>query len=424
MDALLDLVRKQLENQFLTGGAVLVLFTGLLALLRNVPKHLWAGALRSFVTTIDISDHDPAFYWVQKWLGDQPYTKDRARLLTASTRTLPVTNKYVEPEEALPTRRKRQVTEVVFSPAPGRHLIRFQGHYILLTRVRREGDSVLGEVAYHESIVFQTFSREVIRDLIYEAREAAFPPEDNRIAIMRANYNGWRVVQRRHPRSCESVVLAGDTLNEIKQDLISFFDAKQWYTDHGIPYQRGYLLLGPPGNGKTSTVIALASVFNRDIHIVSLSTVGDAQLASLVAELPEHAVVLIEDVDCLFDQRERKSDASEQLSFSGFINAIDGVSAPPGRVLFMTTNHVESLDPALLRPGRVDRRFEFKNADPDMAERLFEQFFPGVGHLAKHFGDQVRESANELSMAALQEHLLTNRDSAVAASNLKVGRDS
>jgi len=419
MDLLLELARKQLENQFLTGGAVLVVFTGLLALLRNVPRHLWAWALRNFVTTVDIADHDPAFYWVQQWLGKQPYTEKRARLLTASTRTRPVNQQTRDIEE--PRERKRNITEVVFSPAPGHHLIRFQGHYILLTRVRREGDSVMGEVAYHESMVFQTFSREVIRDLIFAARDIAFPPADNRIAILRANYNGWRVVQRRPPRSCDSVVLYGDTLSEIRQDLVSFFESKQWYTDHGIPYQRGYLLLGPPGSGKTSTVIALASLFDRDIHIISLSMLSDNQLVQLISELPEHALVLVEDVDCLFNQRERKAEVSDKVSFSGFINAIDGVSAPPGRVLFMTTNHVENLDAALLRPGRVDRRFEFKDADSDMAQRLFLRFFPGMGTLAQQFGDQVQ--GNGLSMAVLQEHLLLNRNSAVAAANLiKDGR--
>jgi chaperone BCS1 len=212
-------------------------------------------------------------------------------------------------------------------------------------------------------------------------------------------------------------------LTEIQQDMTKFFASKNWYMEHGIPYQRGYLLLGSPGNGKTSSVVALASYFKRDIYIMSLATMCDTSLMSVMAELPEHALVLIEDVDCLFQKRERQG-GMEPLTFSGFLNAIDGVSSAPGHVLFMTTNHLELLDPALIRPSRVDRRFEFKNADPDMAERLFEQFFPGVGHLAKHFGNQVREAADEFSMAALQEHLLTNRDSAVAASNLKVGRDS
>jgi chaperone BCS1 len=417
---LVEIVRKQLENQFLTGGMVLVIFTALLAMLRNAPRQLWAWVKRRFITTIDISDHDPAFFWIQKWLGEQTYTRDKARLLTASTRMMPVNQQNKAPDVVggYIFNRKRQLTEVVFSPAPGRHLIRFQGHFILLTRDRRTGEGILGELAYHESFIFQTFSRQVVHDLIFEARETAFPPEDNRIAILRPSYMNWRVMQRRLPRDLDSVILEGDTTAELLKDLAWFFRAASWYADHGIPYQRGYLLYGPPGNGKTSIVVALASAFDRDIYILSLTGLSDSILIALMGELPEHALVLIEDIDRAFHARERTKDTNEQLTFSGFLNAIDGVSAPPGRVLFMTTNHTDLLDEAIVRPGRADRHFEFKNASPNMAYRLFLRFFPEQEHLATSFEKQVAVGTRTYSMADLQEHLIKHREDAEAAAML------
>lgn len=417
MHHLIEIVRKQLENQFLTGGMVLVIFTALLAMLRNAPRQLWAWVKRRFITTIDISDHDPAFFWIQKWLGEQSYTRDQARLLTASTRMMPVNQQNKAPDASIFSR-KRQLTEIVFSPAPGWHLIRFRGHFILLTRDRRTGEGFLGELAYHESFIFQTFSRQVVQDLIFAARETAFPPEDNRIAILRPQYGSWRVMQRRMPRDLDSVILEGDTTAELLKDLSWFFGAANWYAEHGIPYQRGYLLHGPPGNGKTSIVAALASAFDRDIYILSLTGLSDSALVSLMGDLPEHALVLIEDVDRSFHARERTSDTSEQLTFSGFLNAIDGVSAPPGRVLFMTTNQTALLDAALLRPGRADRHFKFNNASPDMARRLFLRFFPGQEHRAMSFAKQVAVAPRPYSMADLQEHLIKHREDAEAAGTL------
>jgi chaperone BCS1 len=414
-DYIVEALQPQLKNEFFSGGALLVVLTATLAALRNVPRRLWALLQRRFVTTVDISDHDPAFFWVQKWLGDQPYTKTKARLLTASTRTGPVKGDIVSsPSVVEQSERKRQLTEIVFSPAPGAHLIRFKGHFILLTRIRREGENITGEVAYHESIEFRALSRKVIRDLIYEAREYAFPPEDDRIAIMKPNYHGWRISQRRPPRPFDSVILSGGQLAEIKDDLIWFFGAKEWYFDHGIPYQRGFLFHSPPGNGKTSVVVALASHFDRDIYIISLTAVTDNQLTNIMAELPEHSIVLIEDVDCVYQERKRV-EGHEQLTFAGFLNSIDGVSAPTCRVLVMTTNHPELLDSALIRPGRIDRKFEFRNADGDMAQRLFERFFPQHKKLATEFGKIVASAPRELPMADLQEHLIAHRKDPEAA---------
>lgn len=406
LDALIEIFRKQLENQFLTGGVALVVFTAILALLRNLPRHLWYWLERRIITTVDISDHDPAFYWVQKWLGEQPYTKHRARILTASTRTRPVSGNDAGPTPDVFAKAGAPPIDIVFSPAPGTHLLRFRGHFVLLTRDRRSADTTVGTVAYHETLIFRAFSRQVIRDIIFEARVCAYPPEDNRVTIFKADWGNWRVAQRRDPRPCESVVLQGTLLQDLIEVLKQFFSSKQLYADLGIPYQLGFLFYGEPGNGKTSAVVALASLFKRDIYMLSLSVTGDQQLSSLIGNLPEHAFLLIEDIDCLFNKRE-STVGREDLTFSGFINAVDGVSSPPGRVVFMTTNHLDKLDPALIRPGRIDSRHEFKNADPDMATRLFLRFFPDSHEQATAFGKQI--SGESFSMAALQEHLMRHR---------------
>ncbi|OAR00671.1 hypothetical protein LLEC1_07374, partial [Akanthomyces lecanii] len=226
---------------------------------------------------------------------------------------------------------------------------------------------------------------------------------------------------------------------------------RRWYANRGIPYRRGYLLYGPPGTGKSSLSVALAGYFRMKIYIVSLSslTATEENLASLFAELPTNCIVLLEDIDTagLSKTREKKEDDDKdgsdstppvqgQLSLSALLNILDGVAAQEGRVLIMTTNHLESLDKALIRPGRVDMIIPFQLADADMSESIFKAIhtpFDGelaeggslttdkgkktligeVAVLAQEFGRRV--PADEFSPAEIQGLLLRHKRSAQTA---------
>lgn len=193
--------------------------------------------------------------------------------------------------------------------------------------------------------------------------------------------------------------------------------AVQWYADRGIPFRRGYLLHGVPGSGKSSLIHAIAGALMLDIYVVSLSSswMNDSTLTSLMGRVPARCIVLLEDLDAAFTRstsrdsgstgvpnkkgsndkdssddededdengKSKKKKKDDQLSdvntlsLSGLLNALDGVAASEGRILFATTNHLERLDPALSRPGRMDVWIEFKNASPWQAEALFRNFFP------------------------------------------------
>ena len=114
--------------------------------------------------------------------------------------------------------------------------------------------------------------------------------------------------------------------------------------------------------------------------VLSLSNrlLSDETLRGLVDALPPATLLLIEDVDCVF-KSERTTTEQTGVTLSGLLNALDGVSSREGRVLFLTTNHPERLDPALVRPGRVDRKVELGHATPDQARRLFLWFYQGCG---------------------------------------------
>lgn len=402
MEWLYEIATQQLSNQFAAGGLVVVVFGALLAMARNVPYKLFRLLNRLLVVTVDISDRDPAFFWVQSWLGRHPYTTDKAKLLTASTLTSPVNDDGPD---------KNTPTDIIFSPAPGNHLIWFSGMPILVSKVRREAEALVGAQAYHETMIFRSFSKEAIKNLILQSKKETFPEHDDTVCVYVRQRWDWVLVRRRKPRSLESVILSENIIDSIVKDVRWFVDHKDWYDDKGIPYQRGYILTGPPGTGKSSTIAALAGVFKKDLYMMNLSSLHDGMLQAAMNELPSNAFLLVEDVDCVFDKRTLKEDsgsldmAKESLTFSGFLNAIDGVAAKPGRLIFMTTNHPEKLDAALMRPGRIDKTIKFGYATPDQARRLYLRFYPGQDDEAVEFSKHA--GYENVSMAALQEALIT-----------------
>jgi chaperone BCS1 len=274
-----------------------------------------------------------------------------------------------------------------------------------------KGGSQAAALGYRETFTIKLFSRnrQIALDLITEARDLANPIDCNRIKILRPEYNEWIELARRLPRPFESVLLADKLGDRLLEDVRSFIDAESWYNERGIPYRRGYLLSGPPGNGKTSIVTAISSELHLDICILNLSTTSltDERLSELMANVPLHSIVLIEDVDCVFRER-KKDDERENITFSGFLNAIDGVMSSEGRILFMTTNSRDKLDVALTRPGRVDVDVVIGNANKKQAADLFIRFFPLHPYLADAFG---AKNVGQ-SMASLQGVLLKHKDDA------------
>jgi chaperone BCS1 len=103
----------------------------------------------------------------------------------------------------------------------------------------------------------------------------------------------------------------------------------------------------------------------------------DDKLNHLLGLVPERSIVLLEDVDSAFNRREQSGEDGFKgsVTFSGLLNALDGVASSEERVIFMTTNHHERLDPALIRPGRVDLHEMIDDAVGEQAERLFVKFY-------------------------------------------------
>lgn len=401
LDQIWTFIQEQLQtNNFLSGGAVLMVLGGAAALLRRLPGKVWHWFVHRIFIEVEIGIRDDAFLWFDEWLSQQPYGKNRARWLTVRT------VRRGRRDDAPPT--------IILSPAPGTHWLLWRGYFLIVYRERKEPEGksdMFGATKAVESFKISVLTRDraAILRLLEEARDAAMPKDDPRITVYTPGWHGdWDSEMKRRLRPLESVVLRQGVMERIVGRVTKFLESEQWYIDRGIPYRYGCLLHGGPGGGKSSLVIAIASHLGLDIAMLNLSdpNIGDGELRKLMGEVPEDCVVLIEDADCAFTKREGTDEKKNKLTFSGLLNAIDGVAAGEGRVLFLTSNHPELLDPALIRPGRCDDHELIEDACPDQAARLFKRFFPDDGGLQAPyvFADNLKNRP-PVSMAALQGHL-------------------
>jgi len=162
----------------------------------------------------------------------------------------------------------------------------------------------------------------------------------------------------------DNLILAEALKNEIRRDFSQFFEAREVYERYQIPWKRGAVFIGPPGNGKTHTIKALINELGKPcIYVRSFkSDCGTDQenMAEVFkqARLTAPCVVVLEDLDAMIDDGNR----------AFFLNELDGFGANAGVAVIATTNHPDKLDAAILdRPSRFDRKYHF--ALPQRAER-------------------------------------------------------
>jgi chaperone BCS1 len=226
----------------------------------------------------------------------------------------------------------------------------------------------------------------------------------------------WRVETRARARPMESVVLPEAVKDALIQDIDDFLSPAtvRWYRAHGIPYRRSFLFHGTPGAGKTSLLQAIAGKYERNLCFLEPAhpDMTDAALKTAIMRVPKQSLVVLEDVESLFGKNREVKAAKSSLTFSGLLNALDGVGSSSGQLFILTTNFKQSLDEALIRPGRVDLHVAFGPATRELMTKLYRQFYPlAAEELALKFADVACGALGsvEVSMAALQHYFITCR---------------
>lgn len=195
-----------------------------------------------------------------------------------------------------------------------------------------------------------------------------------------------------------------------KQHIINtcdyFVNNREEYARLGRQRKIGYFLHGKPGNGKTSVALAIAHKYRRDIYKLDLSLKRDAFFHQ-VSEIKEGSVVLIDDADVHKCIRKRDSSAPssktpevpDQLLLSDVLEVMDGYCYLKECIVIVTTNSPDSIDPAFIRPGRLDFTIELSDSNKENIIQIIQYYFP---QMDSDCADRLQSIPADLTVSSSQ----------------------
>ncbi|XP_052200343.1 AAA-ATPase At5g57480-like [Diospyros lotus] len=233
----------------------------------------------------------------------------------------------------------------------------------------------------HKNLVLESYLDHIILKANYIRRknQDRYLYTNSRGVSLDSHARPWESVPFKHPSTFETLAMDPAKKQEIMADLKDFSHGQSFYQTTGRAWKRGYLLYGPPGSGKSSMIAAMANYLGYDIYDLELTEVNNnSDLRKLLMKTRSKSIIVIEDIDCSVNLTNRKrnnaprprpnpnpspnengqsgDDNGNSVTLSGLLNFTDGLWSCCGseRIFVFTTNHVEKLDPALVRSGRMD----------------------------------------------------------------------
>ncbi|XP_065851138.1 AAA-ATPase At2g18193-like [Euphorbia lathyris] len=309
----------------------------------------------------------------------------------------------------------------------------FQGidikwHFDLQSREDGRGEYFkLSFEAKHRDKVFDEYLKHIItihKSMTRNSKERV-------LMLYSLCHGNWISIEFEHSATFDTIAMDSDLKKSIVQDIDRFLTRKDYYKRIGKAWKRGYLLYGPPGTGKSSLIAAMANYLKYDIYILELSDIGsDYQLRSTILETDRKSIIVVEDIDCTSEVHDRSksdedSDSSDfscdsddkdvSFSLSSLLNCVDGLwsSSLEERIIVFTTNHKEVLDPALLRPGRMDMHIHMSYCSREGYRVLVSNYLEIKEHPLFKEIDEVIESV-EATPASLAEEMMKSDDPDIA----------
>ncbi|CAI7721601.1 mitochondrial chaperone BCS1, putative [Plasmodium vivax] len=417
------------KNEYFSAGVGIISVGAVVTVANRLNSYIYHAVKKNVFTSLEITINDSAYYWVLEYIVKKGII---SRHLSLKTHML--------------SDRNKKTVSFSFLPSIGNHLLIYNNRFIFIERCREKSmTSDVNRSVPFENIKLSTFiwSKHIFKKILTDAKLYIEKKEEGKTLLYKTFGHEWRPFGNpKNKRPIHSVILPEHLSEHIINDINTFLNSSKWYIEKGIPYRRCYLLHGPPGCGKSSLIAALAGHFDFNICTINVNDVylTDDRFIHLLATVPPKTILILEDIDFVFpgpsDVAERvgsnaappskevpspmvASTISSSLpsggnfktlgvSYSGLLNALDGIVATEERIIFMTTNNIERLPSTLIRPGRVDLKIFIPYANRYQYKKMFLRFFPQHEDLAHEFAT-IFESFH-LSMAEIQSFFLFSKD--------------